>query len=54
MDIEKIAGLLMENYLDAMHKDIEVPVMVSTYNYHMSIAIIKTLYDLMNNKEETK
>lgn len=54
MDTERIAGLLMKNYLDAMHKEIEAPVMVNTYDYYMSIAIIKTMYDLMNNKEETK
>lgn len=54
MDIERIAGLLMENYLDAIHKDIEVPVMVYDDNYYMCVAMIKTMYDLMNNKEETK
>lgn len=53
MDTERIAGLLMENYLDAMHKDIEVPVMANYENYYMSVAIVKTIYDLMN-KEDTK
>lgn len=53
MDTERIAGILMENYLDAMHKDIEVPVTVNTDDYYMSIAIIKTIYDLIN-KEDTK